>query len=69
MNNPQPKKKPLQQLELMCILLTVMPAILMFTGGHVHNAAQAIFRLSLCGVGFCSLIAIKVYQQKKMRGH
>jgi len=68
MDNPQPKKKPLQQLELICILVAAMPGILMFTGGRVQNRAQAIFRILIFVIGLLGFIAVKIYQQKKMRG-
>ncbi len=68
METQQPKtKKPLQQLELICIMVAAMPGILMFTGGRVQNQAQALFRLSTFAVGLLGFIALKVYQHKKMQ--
>jgi hypothetical protein len=66
--NPEPKKKPLQQLELICILIAAMPGILMFSSGRVQNRAQAIFRISIFVVGLLGFIAVKIYQRRKMRG-
>ena len=68
MQTPEPKKKPLQQLELICILVATMPGILMFTGGRVQNQAQAAFRISIFLVGLLGFIAVKIYQRQKMRG-
>jgi len=68
MNNPQPKKKPLQQLELICILVAAMPGVLMFTGGRVQNREQAVFRISIFAIGLLGFIAVKIYQHRKMRG-
>jgi hypothetical protein len=68
MDNPEPKKKPLQQLELLCIFVAAMPGILMFTGGRVQNRAQAIFRISIFVIGVLGFIAVKIYQRQKMRG-
>jgi hypothetical protein len=68
MENPPPKKKPLQQLELICILVAAMPGILMFTGGRVQNRAQAIFRISIFVIGLIGFVAVKIYQRKKIRG-
>jgi hypothetical protein len=68
MNNPEPKKKPLQELEYICIFVAAMPGILMFTGGHVQNRAQAVFRISIFIIGLLGFIAVKIYQNKKMRG-
>ena len=67
MDNPQPKKKPLQQLELICILVAAMPGILMFTGGRVQNREQAAFRISVFVIGLLGFVAVKIYQLKKMR--
>jgi len=67
MENPQPKKKPLQQLELICIMIAASPGILMFTGGRVQNREQAIFRISIFVVGLLGFIAVKIYQRQKMR--
>jgi len=68
MDNPQPKKKPLQQLELIFILVAAMPGILMFTGGRVQNREQAVFRISIFVIGLLGFVAVKIYQHKKMRG-
>lgn len=68
MQNPAPKKKPLQQLELICIMVAAAPGILMFTGGRVQNQAQATFRISIFIVGLLGFIAVKIYQRQKMRG-
>jgi hypothetical protein len=68
MDSQQPKKKPLQQLELIFIMVAAMPGILMFTGGRVQNQAQAVFRISVLVVGLLGFIAVKIYQQKKLRG-
>ena len=68
METQQPKKKkPLQQFELICIMVAAMPGILMFTGGRVQNQAQAVFRISVFVVGLLGFIAVKIYQHKKMR--
>ena len=64
---PPKKKKPLQQLELICIMVAAMPGILMFTGGRVQNQAQAVFRISVFVVGLLGFFAVKIYQHKKMR--
>jgi hypothetical protein len=68
MDNPQPKKKPLQQLELICIMVAAMPGILMFTGGRVQNREQAVFRISIFVLGLLGFVAVKIYQRKKLRG-
>jgi hypothetical protein len=65
MDNPQPKKKPLQQLEHLCILVAAMPGILMFTGGRVQNREQAVFRISIFVIGLLGFVAVKIYQHKK----
>lgn len=68
MDNPQPKKKPLQQLELICIMVAAMPGILMFTGGRVQNREQAVYRISIFVLGLLGFVAVKIYQRKKLRG-
>lgn len=67
MQTPESKKKPLQQLEFICIFVAAMPGILMLTGGRVHNHAQAVFRMSVFLVGVLGFIAVKIYQRQKMR--
>jgi hypothetical protein len=67
MNNPQPKKRPLQQLEFICIVVAAMPGILMFTGGRAQNREQAMFRILIFVIGVLGFVAVKIYQQKKQR--
>ena len=62
----QPKaKRPLEQLEFICILLVAMPGILMLTGGRVQNRAQAVFRIAVTVVGLLGYGAIRLYQRKQ----
>lgn len=68
MDNPEPKKKPLQQLERVCIFVAAMPGVLMLTGGRVQNRQQAIFRISIFVLGLLGFMAVKIYQRLKMRG-
>jgi hypothetical protein len=67
MENPNPRKKPLQQLEIVCAMVAAMPGLLRFTGGPVQNSTQATFRISLFVIGLCGYIAVKIYQHKKAR--
>ena len=62
---PQKKKRPLEQLEWVCILVAAMPGLLMFTGGPVKNPEQAAFRISVFLVGAAGYIAVKIYQYVK----
>jgi hypothetical protein len=59
---PQKTKRPLEQLEWVCILIAAMPGLLMFTGGRVKNPEQAAFRISVFLVGAAGYIAVKIYQ-------
>ena len=61
-------KKPLEQFELICILVAAMPGILLFTGGGVRNPTQATFRIALFVIGVAGYVAIKLYQRRRMRG-
>jgi hypothetical protein len=65
---PAAKKRPLEQLELICIVVAAMPGILMLTGGPIQNRAQAVFRVSIFVVGLLGYIAVKIYRHKKPRG-
>jgi hypothetical protein len=64
MDTPKPKK-PLQQLEIICLVIAASPGLLLLTGGRVQNHAQAIFRLSVFVVGLMGFIAIKIYQHSR----
>lgn len=63
----EPKKKPLQQLEIICVMIAAMPGLLLLSGGKVQNRSQAVFRISLFVVGLLGFIAVKIYQHKKVR--
>jgi hypothetical protein len=68
MDNPQPKKKPLLTLEIICTMVAATPGILLITGGRVQNREQAVFRLSIFIIGLLGFVAVKIYQHGKMRG-
>jgi hypothetical protein len=66
---PTPKKKkPLEMLEFICIMVAAMPGILLFNGGRVQNRPQAVFRISIFVIGVLGFIVVKIYQRKRMRG-
>lgn len=67
MDTQPPRKKPLQQLEMIFIIIAAAPGILLFTRGRVQNHEQAIFRLSVFAVGLAGFIAVKIYQHNKTK--
>jgi nitrate reductase NapE component len=62
------RKKPLEFLEFLFVMIALMPGLLMFSAGRVQNHAQAVYRICVFVVGVLGFIAVKLYQRRKMRG-
>ena len=62
------KRKPLELLELVFLMIAAWPGILLVIGGPVHNRAQGAYRISLFVIGLAGYIAVKIYQRRKPRG-
>lgn len=63
------RKRPLQQLEFICILLIVLPGFIAFinrnSGGDRLRAV--IFDLSVMALGAIGLVLVKIYQHRKTK--
>jgi hypothetical protein len=66
---PPERKRPLQQFEFVCVMLIVLPGFIAVmnrnSGGGRLRAV--IFDLSVMALGAIALVAIKIYQHRKMR--
>ncbi len=65
-------KKPLEQFELICILIAVLPGVVFFALGRSQGPEDSAFRIAaiIAGwvIGFGGYAGIKIYQRSKTRG-
>jgi hypothetical protein len=66
------KARPLEQFEVICILVAILPGIIFLSRGRAQNPEQATFRIATIIIafilGFGGYAAIKIYQRVKARG-
>ncbi len=65
-------KKPLEQFEVLCIVIAALPGAVFFALGPSQGREDAVFRIVaiIAGwvIGFGGYLAIKIYQRSKTRG-
>jgi uncharacterized membrane protein YvbJ len=69
---PATAKKPLQQLELICMFIAMLPSVVFFGLGRSRDARESAVRIAVIVggwvVGFGGLLAVKIYQCGKSKG-
>jgi hypothetical protein len=65
-------KKPLEQFEVVCILIAVLPGVVFFALGRSQGPEDSAFRIAaiIAGwvIGLGGYAGIKIYQRSKTRG-
>jgi len=64
-------KKPLEQFELICILIAILPGVVFFALGRSQGPEDSAFRITaiVAGwvIGFVGYVGKKIYQRSKTR--